>query len=123
MSDDTELFFSSDFAARVFGEAERIAARQARRRRFTGFAAAAGTLLALLVWLLQPATSPDAGPAANLPRLAGVQAQIPGDRNDEPDALGFLFPDAEPVARFASQYSDADDSGADLLGDEEAGGP
>lgn len=123
MSDDSELLFSSDFAARILGEAKRIAARQARRRRLTGFVAATGTLLALVVWMVAPTTSPKTGPVANLPRLAGVQEQIPADRNDEPDALGLLFPDAVPVARFAAQYSDADDSAGDLLGDEDAGTP
>ncbi|MGH6890141.1 MAG: hypothetical protein ACREHF_13265 [Rhizomicrobium sp.] len=122
MSDHTELFFSPDFAARVLGEADRIAARGLRRRRLAGVAATAASL-ALLLWVFVPATGPDTHPAAGIPRFVDNGVQVSAAPNGEPDALGYLFPDAEPVARFAAQYADANDSAGelDLLADADEG--
>jgi hypothetical protein len=125
MSDNTEIVFSPDFAARVLGEADRIAARHRRQRRLAGSAAAAAASLAFVFLVFVPTGRPHTGSKADVPRLVDMPLQASSDRSDDPDALGYLFPDAEPVARFAAQYSEQNDSGSalDLLGDEDAGTP
>lgn len=120
MSDDTELVFSSDFTARVLGEADRLVAWRRKRRGLAAFAATAAASGAVFLWLIVFPVRPDTGPSAAVPRLEDVQIGITSARSDEPDALGYLFPDAASVAQFAAQYSDANEPAADLLGDEDA---
>lgn len=122
MNDSAEPRLSPDFVARVLDEADRIGANRRRGRRWGALAGVAGISLGVLVWANLPPGRPDAPRTAGMQRFEDVARAAPGGRTDEPDALDDLFPDAVPVARFAEQYSNREDRGADdLLSDEDAG--
>ncbi|HEY3777096.1 MAG TPA: hypothetical protein VGL35_03485 [Rhizomicrobium sp.] len=125
MNDSTEPRLGADFAARVLNEADRIGARRRRQRGWAGLAGIAGVALGLFVWANLLAGRPEGQQTANTQRFEEMTREVSNGRADEPEALDYMFPDAGPVARFAEQYSDANDGGADmdLLGDEDAGTP
>lgn len=104
-----EPMLSPDFAVRVLARADAIAARRRETRRIlAGGGALACAAVAFVSWssLLR---APDASVPPRVPMLV-MMASAP----DQPDdtALGVLFPDATPIARFDAQYGDAADSEA-----------
>jgi hypothetical protein len=123
--DMSEPVLSPDFAARVLGEAEAVAVRRRRTRRI--IAGAGGTTCAAVV-IVSWATffrAPVASAPPRLSTLVAAASVAPASQTDDA-ALGYLFPDAAPVALFASQYSDAnDDEGTDfdVLADEDGDVP
>jgi hypothetical protein len=124
MNDSAEPHFGADFAARVLNEADRILAKR-RRHRWAGLAGIAGAGLAFLLWANFPIVRPDAPRTVAMQRFDDLPREALTGQTDQPEALDYLFPDAAPVARFAEQYSEADDASAatNLLGDEDDGTP
>jgi hypothetical protein len=119
----TEPQLSADFAARVLALADRTLARR-RRVRFIGGVSAAfvGIIVIGAAGWIRLAVAPQ-GPAP-MPVLASATAQTPsnagGNANDVSDPLTLLFPDAQPVARFAAEDGGAgNDAGAAALFDEQ----
>lgn len=104
----TEPRLGPNFARGVLERADVIIARRRRIRQAAGVAGASiVAVLGLLVARSQmtdvkaPGTSPTEITAraddATIESLAATERQ---------DALGFMFPDAVPVARFADSYAD-----------------
>jgi len=106
----------ADFAARVLEIADRRLAQRRRLRWAFGASGVCLVIAATVAWndfaqAPQPAT-PAAGP------VLAVAPSFEG-RADSTDALSYLFPDAEPLARFAAEDGGADrDEGAGALFDE-----
>jgi hypothetical protein len=97
----------ADFAERVLERADiLIARRRLVGRTIAGVAVPLLASVAILSWMAMydvPRPQPVRA-ASNQIALAGVQADT---QSDETDALDDLFPDAAPVAQFATEYSDA----------------
>lgn len=93
----------ADFAGRVLRTADGIVAR----RRGAAAGAVSIALLALVSWVAL--TRAEGPPQPKGPNLAAVDAP----QDDRTAALAYLFPDAQPVARFAADYSDDADDTAD----------
>ena len=109
MIDDTslpEVNFSPDFAQRVLAAADVVS----ERRRAWGMTVLAGAGAAALaaVLLTLPATHAPA-PSAAIPvaPVASIDEFASADAAGLRDPLQWMFPDAQPVARFAVQYSNA----------------
>lgn len=111
--DVTEPVLRPDFAARVLEKADALALhRRKMRRLLAGTCGAACATAIALSWTI---LSRGAGTPAPR-RLETLAATTPAPNRPDDAALGYLFPDAVPVATFATQYSDAtEDSDLDLL--------
>ena len=100
---DPELVFSRDFAARVITQADAVR----RRRRAAGYATVTFLVASAVtagVFLSVPARNAAPAPVvarATIPRIEASPNALPTD------PLQFLFPDAQPVAQFADDYSTA----------------
>jgi len=100
---------SADFAERVLARADLVISKRRRVRRVAGgIAALAFASVAAVSWIAMsgavqaPISHPQSNSIARNSTMEEVQAE-------ETDALADLFPDAAPVARFATEYSDATD--------------
>jgi hypothetical protein len=117
MSTTNEPQLSADFADRVLALAERR--RGAQRRHLHGILAASAVCVALAATLAGRGFLIAQPPAAP-PVLAAASAPLAEPRADSTDPLSYLFPDAEPLARFAAEDGGADqDTGAGALFDEQ----
>jgi hypothetical protein len=99
----------ADFAERVLERADvLIARRRLIGRAIAGVAVPAFASVAILSWMAMYDVSrqPPGRAASNQIALADSLADT---QPDETDALGDLFPDAAPVAQFATEYSEAAD--------------
>jgi len=73
----------AEVRAAVEAEWHEVTAGLQRRRRYTGWAAAAGVAAAAIgMWLARPLYLPEAGPVASVARLEGV-VEYRSDRHDE----------------------------------------
>jgi hypothetical protein len=114
MSDDTslpEVHFSPDFAQRVLAAADVLS----ERRRFLGMTAvAAGGAAALagILWAVPATHAPVPNTAAPAVQIASADEFASADSGGLRDPLQWMFPDAQPVAQFAVQYSNASVGGA-----------
>lgn len=120
MNAGNDPFLSADFAERVLARADVLVARRTRIRRvMAGTAVLSFAIIAAISWaVMSGAWQPAQQPVRQFAALSIAPAEI---QFDEPDALADFFPDAAPVARFATEYSDATE-GTDtaLLADEDA---
>jgi hypothetical protein len=118
--DTNEPQLSADFADRVLALAEDR--RGAQRRHLHGLIAASAVCVAVvatLAWKGFPTAPQPAAPAAS-PVLAVGSASLAVPRADTTDPLSYLFPDAEPLARFSAEDGGTDqDTGASALFDEQ----
>ena len=111
---------SLDFAERVLARADVLVARQRRIRRIGGGIVAAGFVsVAVISWTAV------SGMMQSPARHSGSAVIVASDSTelaqaDDNDALSDLFPDAAPVARFATEYSAAaDDTDTALFSDQD----
>ena len=117
-----EPHLSADFAARVLHQVDKVRTR--RRRVQFAMAAAAGALLVALIVGPRPAPTPTREVPGTIAANSGSGTDVladaewgllSGDSTSTPgqdagaDALGYLFPDAAPLARFVDEYSAATD--------------
>jgi hypothetical protein len=101
LSDSGELSFSADFAARIITEADAIR----RRRRVAGYGGL--TLLVASVVTAGVLFTAPGRHAAPAPVVASISnPRVDFSPNLPTDPLQFLFPEAAPVAKFASSYSE-----------------
>jgi hypothetical protein len=111
---------SEGFAERVLARADLVISQRRRVRRVMGgIAAAAFVSVAVVSWIATPGLmqSPAAHPKSGVVALGGSAEEAQADGTD---ALSDLFPDAAPVARFATEYSDAtDDEDTALFSDQD----
>jgi hypothetical protein len=114
---DIEPLLGRDFAIRVLEAADRVVVRRRRVRRAAGTSAVCLGIAAIAVWL--DFTSAPQGPALDRrlafassapPPTDNVSAGSPAQRAGPPDALSWFFPDAEPLARYATAEDTGDDS-------------
>lgn len=114
-----EPSLSADFATRVLSQVDIARARRRWARRiFAGTGGAALAALGMVFWTGVSSTPPER--AGRQPPLYVAMSAAAGSKQDDAEnALTYLFPDAEPVARFASRYSDAGPD-ADLLADQDS---
>ena len=112
-NDIAEPRFGPDFAARVLQAADiAVARRRGFRRTAAGAAAAALMLTGVVAWTSLSGT-PDEVRLGREPAYV-IASTTPAASNGQSDPLAYMFPDAAPVARFATQYSDeSDDAAAD----------
>ena len=113
MNDETAMVqvqFSHDFAARVVEESNRIVRR---RQRIVGTLSSVGFLaiLAASLWSIQVSRAPTAQPAPSGVQIVGAR-QFTWPDSGQPDPMQWMFPDAQPVAQFASTYSESMMGGA-----------
>lgn len=104
------LHFSADFAARVVAKADAIL----RRRRRVAVAMSSFGALAILaasLWSIQVSRAPTAQPAPSGVQIVGAR-QFTWPESGQPDPMQWMFPDAQPVAQFASTYSESMMGGA-----------
>ena len=106
MMDDTrELPFSADFSARVL---QQVRDTVRRRHLFGSAACIAATVIVSAALLGGLWSAPPARHLQSVPPVALVVSDDTGVASGPPtDPLAVMFPDAEPVARFADQYSAA----------------
>jgi hypothetical protein len=116
-----EPVLSADFAERVLARADGVMVRRRRIRRVLGVVVAVTVVSAAAAsWVVtsgfrQPAISRQASRSVVIPNAA-TEAQA-----DETDALSDLFPDAESVASFATEYSSAaENSETAIISDDDA---
>jgi hypothetical protein len=110
---------SPDFAERVLQLADRRLAERRRVRCLAGAAALSIAALMAVSWIDLTGSPP---PAPRNPEF--VSAPAPSASGESPggsaDALSYLFPDAEPLARFAAKDGeDKDAAGAGALLDDD----
>ncbi len=108
---------SADFAERVLARADNLIVRNRRVRRVAALSLVSA---AVISWAVMSGVSQLSAPhpAAQSIASSGASAEA---QADETDALSDFFPDAGPVVRFATEYSDAtDESDTALLSDEDA---
>lgn len=123
-----EPMLSPDFAARVLLRADRTMARRRRiRRSIAGVAGACVLAIAASLGMrgTQPAVPAPPSPVAS--NISGGEL-LTASRIDQGDALGYMFPDAAPLARFDSTYSAAisgagDDDALALNSEDDSGSP
>ena len=110
--DCTEPQLAPDFAARVLDAADSLAARR-RRWRVTGASVVCVGIAATAVWFGQRPVPQSAAPG-RVPVFASVSSR-PGNvriaAETSRNALSWMFPDAEPLARYADE--DTGDNRAD----------
>ena len=109
---------NADFAARVLVLADRILARRRRIRWIAGASAACVGTIVALAWIKFAAVPRAPTPSPNLVAAAGPVPDVGYSRNEAGDPLSLLFPDAEPVARFAAENGGDDDAGSLFDGQE-----
>jgi hypothetical protein len=116
-----EPALSADFAERVLARADVVIVKRRRFRRALGAVAAVTFVSAAAAsWVVtsgfrQPAIPRQASRSVVIPNAA-TEAQA-----DETDALSDLFPDAESVASFATDYSSAaENSETAIISDDDA---
>jgi hypothetical protein len=117
----TEPRLSGDFAARVLERVEIVRARQRRVWRIAAVCAVVSfSAAAVATYEVAPWHVPGGAGARVEPQLVAVE--IPGSQSGETGVLDFLFPDAAPVARFATQYSEEEgaDSAPGVLDEDDA---
>ena len=110
---------SPDFAERVLRLADRRLAERRRARWLAGAAALSITGLAAVSWIGFTASQRPASRNADFLSVPAPSAstESPGSSGD---ALSYLFPDAEPLARFATEDGDGENTaGAASLFDDE----
>jgi hypothetical protein len=117
--------FRPDFAACVLAEADAaIARRREVRRAVTAAAAVSLVLIGTISWASLTGRPSE---VRRRPETGSVAAAISlPSSGEQTDALAYMFPDAAPVARFATEYSDATDNGSadrDMLAALDAGTP
>lgn len=111
---DIDLQFGPDFSGRVLEAADRLVARRRRIRWIAGASMLCAGIGAVGVWLGFPAVSQ--GPAQSPDRLLAADGAAAPSRSGAQGALSWLFPDAEPLARYAADdASDESDDGATAL--------
>jgi hypothetical protein len=115
-----EPVLSADFAERVLARADVVIVKRRRFRRALGavvavtFVSAAAASWVVTSGFRQPAV-PRQARSVVIPNAA-TEAQA-----DETDALSDLFPDAESVASFATEYSSAaENSETAIISDDDA---
>lgn len=106
---DADLHLGTDFAARVLEAADRVVTRRRRHRRMAGASVLCAAIAVVAVWLDLSAAPQNQGRSPNLVFAANGAAV--SSRDGSPDALAWLFPDAEPLSRYAAEDT-PDDSGA-----------
>lgn len=131
MEDRSEpLPFRDDFAARVLLAADWTTAHR-RRVRWIGVTMAASIVAAVFVvapWRGTPSVSSVRPAAWQIAANAEPDLSTlgPTAASTQSDPLGYMFPDAEPLSRFSSQYASDTTGGQDsgIFSDEveEAGG-
>jgi hypothetical protein len=121
----SEPFLGPDFASRVLSRADVVLAERRRTRRdLAGVAmSVVGAMLVVsgMAAFLVPKDSGDR-PQVRYVELASSAASP----SDPTDALGYLFPDAAPLAQFSEEYSDASENSAgdeDVLADSDTEAP
>jgi hypothetical protein len=103
-----DLPFRPDFAARVVGEAGRIATRRRRIARAGVISAVSVVTGAFAFGVWSITESPVPLPVENSPIMARAdvdETAFPQAGQTEP--LDYMFPDATPLAQFADRYSTA----------------
>jgi hypothetical protein len=115
-----------DFAKRVLERADVVVARRRQiRRMIAGSAAASVVAVAVVSGADVFLTGRTPAPRREPVYVAASDLEFPtARRDDQANALSYLFPDAAPLARFAVQYSDASDGAGtdeDVLADENRG--
>jgi hypothetical protein len=97
---------SEDFAERVLMRADRLVVQRRRISRVAGsLVAFSFVLITFASWtVLNRRPQPAQQQPAPVASYATAETQ-----SDEQDALNDLFPDAAPVARFATDYADVTD--------------
>jgi hypothetical protein len=107
---DQELPFSSDFAARVLGEADTIAGRHRKIRSAAAIVSAAVVVGFGLsgMWRYSPSRT------QWIPRqIASINREdIPFKQTSQMTLTDMMFPEASSLAQFSEQYSDDDDGDA-----------
>ena len=105
------LHFSPDFAERVLAQADTVARRR-RDWRTAGITVAASGLMVAALWSIPP--SREAAPRPAVPAVQIADTEEFAFRSQAgSDPLQWMFPDAQPVAQFAAQYSTASTGGAE----------
>ncbi|HEX4080209.1 MAG TPA: hypothetical protein VHX61_15210 [Rhizomicrobium sp.] len=119
-SEMTEPRLSADFASRVLRRADLLKARRRRTWRIATVGAVVSFAAVVAAYEVVPSNAPVA--TAARPGPLHVAASAPANQSGETDVLDFLFPDAAPVARFAAQYSEDEDtdSAPGLFDDDDA---
>jgi len=103
------------FAARVLESVDaHVALRRRRRATAAGLALGCVVAVGVVIGARVPSGTPQPAKSARLAQLDN-RAVI-----GQADALGYMFPDAAPLANFDSTYFVADSAGADILSTEAA---
>jgi hypothetical protein len=105
---------SADFADRVLQAADRRLSQHRRLGWAAGASVLCGAVAAALNWNGMT-TAPEPSPASPKQIFAAAAAPSVQSREDSTDPLSYLFPDAGPVERFATEDGDtagAEDAGA-----------
>lgn len=90
-----------DFAVRVLETADRLIMRRRRLRQIVGASALCVAISAAAVWLGFSVAPQRPGQSPNL--IAASAGTSAASQDGAPDALSWLFPDAEPLARYAEE--------------------
>lgn len=102
----SELPFSADFSSRVLQQVDGIVRRR-REHRMTAAALAAIAILSGAVVAGMWSVPRPQQPQVPVPVALAASDETGVAAGPSSDPLAFLFPDAEPVARFADQYTAA----------------
>ena len=124
MSELAEPRLGSDFATRVLVAVDR---RRRQSRRFRWLAAVSFFFCAVTslgIWrgtvLSTPAGREESAWALATPRKPNTNTRDSTETRDgADDPLSYMFPDAQPLARYASEEEDMDDSNAGTLFDDQ----
>ncbi|HEX3430239.1 MAG TPA: hypothetical protein VHT03_05075 [Rhizomicrobium sp.] len=116
----TQPQLGADFAKRVLEAADR---HRARRRRFRALAATfvvALGIAAATFWRDLAVTAPGVGPGKDAVFAAGPRLQAAAEATDSTaDPLSYMFPDAGPLARYASEDDADNDAVSDPFDDQQ----
>lgn len=100
-----KLAFRPEFAARVLDAAEALRRRRRLVLRWTGAAAAVLVLTAAAGLGMRPRLALQQPQAEAVPELIASMNALSAGPETRSEPLDFMFPDAEPLARFSDRYS------------------
>jgi len=106
-----DVRLSPDFATRVLAQAGTIARRR-RQWRSAGVTMATVAVIIAVLWGVPSSRHSTPGPAAPVSEIADAD-DVASASEAGTDPLQWMFPDAEPVVRFADQYSTASTGGVE----------